>query len=256
MIRGEVCFVPYAYLRGIDWENAAASVTFSLDKRLLLAAAPNTVPGVTGELVWVRLEGHAASGTLLVCPVLIVHTAPASCPVDCVKLVPHLPAHDPLLHHIALVLQASTAAEGIAGKLYAEVLINALAAHLLRRYAACEPLGQEVIGGLAPYKLRRTTAYIQTHLEHALPLAALAAEAQTSAAHFARLFKQATGQTPHRFVISCRIDRAKQLLTETTLSLSEVGLQVGCTDQSYFTALFRKQVGVTPKAYRGATTKA
>jgi AraC family transcriptional regulator len=93
-------------------------------------------------------------------------------------------------------------------------------------------------------------------LEQALPLAALDAEAQTSAAHFARLFKQSTGQTPHRFVISCRIDRAEQLLTETKLPLNEVGLQLGCTDQSYVTALFRKRVGITPKAYRGATTKA
>ncbi|MGH8071780.1 MAG: helix-turn-helix domain-containing protein [Candidatus Entotheonellia bacterium] len=57
-------------------------------------------------------------------------------------------------------------------------------------------------------------------------------------------------------MITCRIDRAKQLLTETMLPLSEVGLQVGCTDQSYFTALFRKQVGMTPKAYRDTTTRA
>ncbi|MGH8071779.1 MAG: AraC family transcriptional regulator [Candidatus Entotheonellia bacterium] len=192
-----MCLVPWAYLQVIDWEKTAETVTFSLDKSLLLTTAPNAVSGVTGELVWVRRQGREAPGTLFVRPVLIVHTAPASCPVECVKLVPHLSTHDPLLHHTALMLQAASTADGMAGRLYTEALTNALAVHLHRRYAVCRLPVQEVSSGLAPYKLRRTMAYIQAHLEHALPLAALADAAQTSAAHFARLFKQVTGQTPH-----------------------------------------------------------
>jgi AraC family transcriptional regulator len=110
-----------------------------------------------------------------------------------------------------------------------------------------------VTGGLSPYKLRRTTAYIKDHLEQELSLTTLAAVGETSPAHFARLFKHATGLAPHQYVIACRMEQAKRLLTETALSLSEVGLQVGCADQSHFTTLFRSHVSMTPKVYRDHT---
>jgi AraC family transcriptional regulator len=162
-------------------------------------------------------------------------------------------AHDPLRQHSALVLQAACAADSVAGRLYAEILANALAVHFLRRYTASRLSRREVTNGLTPVKLQRMIAYIRAHLTQELFLATLATVVHLSPDHCARLFKQATGQTPHHYVLRCRIERAKQLLTETTLSLSEIGLQVGWTDQSYFTALFRKHVGTTPRAYRNAT---
>jgi AraC family transcriptional regulator len=66
---------------------------------------------------------------------------------------PSLPARDPLLQHLALVLQAAIEGEGVAGQLYAESLIDALVVHFLKRYAAAWPSRQEVTGGLSPYKL-------------------------------------------------------------------------------------------------------
>jgi AraC family transcriptional regulator len=184
-----------------------------------------------------------------------VHTAYESPLGERVELVPHLATHDPLLHHIVLLLQVTSTADSILGRLSTELLANALAVHLLERYAACAQPGREVPGGLPPSKLRRTIAHIQAHLEHELSLATLAAVAQMSPAHFARLFKQATGQTPHQYVMRCRIKRAKQLLAETDLSLSEIGYQVGCADQSHFTALFRRYVATTPRAYRSETQR-
>ena len=107
--------------------------------------------------------------------------------------------------------------------------------------------------GLLPAKLRRATAYIEAHLEDTLPLSTLAAVVQLSPNHFASLFKSATGRTPQHYVLERRMARAKQLLAETDLPLSAIGSQVGYPDQSYFTALFRKRVAMTPKAYRDAT---
>jgi AraC family transcriptional regulator len=144
----------------------------------------------------------------------------------------------------------------VAGGLYAEALANALAVHLLRRYAIGRPLEPPFHGGLPPCKLPGATAYILAHLERTLSLAELAAVAQMSPAHFARLFKGATGQTPHQYVTTCRMERAKHLLTETTLPLHEIGAQVGYADQSHFTAVFRQSVATTPKAYRDATSRA
>jgi AraC family transcriptional regulator len=148
------------------------------------------------------------------------------------------------------VLQATVTAEGMTDRLHAEVLADALAVHVLTRYVASQPVLTEATGGLPPSKLRRTIAHIQEHLEHALSLVELAAVAQMSPSHFAHLFKQATGRTPHQYVVTCRMEQAQRLLFETDLPLIDIASQVGCADHSHFTALFRQHVGTTPKVYR------
>src|SRR5262249_38198376 len=157
-----------------------------------------------------------------------------------------------LRQHSTLVLQTAFAAADAASRLYAAALADALAAHFLRRYVVSRPPAHVETGGLSPAKLQRITAYIQAHLAQELSLTTLAAVVHLSPDHFARLFKHAMRQTPHQYVLWCRIERAKQLLTETDMSLSMISLEVGCTDHSAFTALFRKHVAMTPKAYRAA----
>jgi AraC-like DNA-binding protein len=252
----EIGFVPTSSPQAIQWEQEAALVTFDLDRVLLAGTAPTVSPGATGQLVWVHWPEKIASPTPAVHPVLLIHAPDELLQADRLAMVPSLPAHDPLLQHIALVLQAAIEGEAMAGQLYAASLADALAVHFLRRYAAARPSLQEVTGGLPPYKLRRTTAYIQAHLAEELPLATLAAVVQTSPAHFARVFKHATGLAPHQYVIRCRMAHAKQLLAETDLPLCEIALQVGCADQSHFTALFRTHVSLTPKAYRDHARRA
>ena len=79
----------------------------------------------------------------------------------------------------------------------------------------------------------------------------MAAAARLSAYHFARQFKAATGLPPHQFVITRRVERAKQLLQAgTDLSLAEVALRAGFSDQSQFCHHFKRLVGVTPGQFR------
>jgi AraC family transcriptional regulator len=73
---------------------------------------------------------------------------------------------------------------------------------------------------------------------------------QLSPCHFARQFKQASGSSPHQFVVRRRIMRAAELLLSTESSLGEIALEIGCSDQSHFTTLFRKTTGMTPRAFR------
>jgi AraC-like DNA-binding protein len=233
----------------------AAALTLYLDAGLLRASVHTVIPGATGHLLWVPSQQKIELPSV-VHPALLVHTLYEALPVQYSELALHLPMHDPLHRHIALVLQAESDAEDVAGHLYAQALADALVVHFLRRYAASQVALGEVSGGLQPYKLRRTTVYIQTHLEETLSLATLAAVAEMSPTHFAHLFKQATGQTPHQYVSLCRIAHAKRLLAETDCALIEISAQVGCTDQSHFTALFRRYVSMTPQAYRNATRRA
>jgi AraC family transcriptional regulator len=87
-------------------------------------------------LVWVSWQEAAASCTPAVHPLVIIHGPYDAREVARVRLVPSLPAHDPLRQHLALVLQAAVEGEGVAGQLYAESLADALVVHFLKRYAA------------------------------------------------------------------------------------------------------------------------
>jgi AraC-like DNA-binding protein len=237
----------------IDWAKEAARLTLYLDPELLLAPLHDRLPGATGALMWLHGQGEGEGLTSSVHPALVVHTVYPSLQVECAELVLHLPINDSLHYHIALLLQAAVDTEGAAGQLYAEALADALAVHFLRRYSAAQPARREVTGGITPYKLRRTLAYIQAHLEEKLSLATLAAVAQMSPTHFAHLFKHATGLAPHQYVSLSRIEHSKRLLAETDMLLIDISTQVGCADQSHFTALFRRHVDMTPNAYRSTT---
>lgn len=245
----EIGLVPSGTLRKIVWEQEARLFTFALDPILFADMAYEGLPRITGELMWEPCLDQPASFTCPVHPVLLVHSFHEVCPVEYVEIVPDLRAHDPLLQHMALALQTKIEGEGINGRFYVETLVDALAVHFLRRFHATRHSPGQGHGAF-PYKLRRAITYIKAHLAQELSLTTLAAVGETSPAHFARLFKYATGLAPHRYVIACRMEEAKRLLAETAETLIDIGLHVGCADQSHFTALFHKYVGLTPKAYR------
>jgi hypothetical protein len=87
-------------------------------------------------------------------PALLVQPSYASWQSEHVTIVPALHAHDPLLHHMVLALQAAIEGEGAAGKLYVAVLADALVVHFLRRYATSQSALGQASGGLAPSKLK------------------------------------------------------------------------------------------------------
>ena len=83
-----------------------------------------------------------------------------------------------------------------------------------------------------------------------LDIPALARSAYVSEAHFSRSFKAAFGETPHRYLLSRRMERAKALLRDGDVTVTEVCLGVGFTSLGSFSAQFRRFVGVSPNAYR------
>lgn len=99
-------------------------------------------------------------------------------------------------------------------------------------------------------RLNRVIEFVESHLASDLCVSTLAAVAGMSSYHFCRSFKQTTGITPHRYVLSRRMEQAKILLEKNGASLLEVAEQVGFNDQSQFTRVFHRMVGLTPAQFR------
>jgi AraC-like DNA-binding protein len=105
-------------------------------------------------------------------------------------------------------------------------------------------------GGLASWQRRRVRELLHANLDGHLGLSALASECGLSVSHFARSFRRSFGTTVHRYLTERRIERAKQLMTESRSSLSQIALEAGFGDQPAFSRTFRALVGTTPRQWR------
>lgn len=170
-----------------------------------------------------------------------------------VELIPQIGVHDPLVQQIGLALKADVEAKHPAGRLFGESLATGLVIHLLKQYSVWQPQTySDDKGCLSQSQLQTVLDYIQTHLDRDIALSDVAEVLNLSQYHFCRLFKQSAGLTPHQYLTQCRIDRAKQLLRTTQLTITEIAFAVGLTNHSSFTRLFRQYVGASPKEFRAS----
>lgn len=89
-------------------------------------------------------------------------------------------------------------------------------------------------------------AYIHQNLDEPLPLSRLARHVAFSSYHFARIFKERIGLPPLYYVSSLRLERAKDLLLNSNLSVRQIGLEIGQQSLGTFTTRFTERVGMTP----------
>jgi AraC-like DNA-binding protein len=165
------------------------------------------------------------------------------------RLSPRLFFEDTTLWDTAVKLRKQIESAGSDNRLYFEALGVVLAHELVRLNAGIRPVEAPVRGGLAGWQQRIVTSYIEEHLSEQIPLATLARLVRLSPYYFCRAFKQSLGMPPHRYHNSRRIEHAKTLLAKPELSVTEIGLTVGFSETSSFTAAFRKATGQTPTGY-------
>jgi AraC family transcriptional regulator len=167
---------------------------------------------------------------------------------------PRLFFFDGDLWHTALKLKAQAQVDntGRGQSAYVEALSIALAHELMRMNEIVPSLVSRTRGGLPGWQQKKLTQYIDEHLSEEISLSSLANLVRLSPYHFCRAFKQSFGVPPHRYLTRRRIERAKRLLAERTLSVTEIGLEVGFCETSAFTAAFRKLSGETPTDYRSS----
>jgi AraC family transcriptional regulator len=166
------------------------------------------------------------------------------------SLAPRLFFEDHTLWNTALKLNRLIENSGSESSLYIHALGTVLAHELVRQNAGAPRLEASLRGGLAGWQQRTVVDYIEEHLADQISLSTLAQLARLSPYYFCRAFKQSFGMPPHRYHNSRRIEHAKMLLAKPASSVTDIGLTLGFSETSSFTAAFHRSTGFTPTAYR------
>ena len=210
--------------------------------------------------------GRLAAGDVFVCPAGVEASVRCERPFESVSVVltpagldriagtapaslaggirPEVERDDTFVRHVVLALAEETSRVRAGRERVADALTTALGVHLLREYAGA--VGGGRAAGLTGGDLGRLRRHIDRNLDSDLSLDRLAAVVHKSRFHFARLFKSATGLTPHQYVVRRRVARARELLRAGGI-IVEVAAAVGFASQSHSgTHHVRRAFGCTP----------
>ena len=139
-----------------------------------------------------------------------------------------------------------------ASQLFVDYVLFALGIHVARTYGGMRALSPPIRGGLTARQIRRAKEILAGNLDGRVPLKEVARECGLSVSHFSRSFRRSVGAAPHNWLLTRRVDAAKEKLRDGRLSLLDVALDCGFADQSHLTRVFTRMVGVSPGAWRRA----
>jgi AraC family transcriptional regulator len=166
------------------------------------------------------------------------------------ELITHWNIRDRHIVSVMLALHGDLQDGSPAGPLYGESLGVALAYYLVRRYSVRAPRAREYKGGIPAIRLNRVLDFMRHNYARETRLRELAELAGMSPHYFCELFKKSTGLSPHQYSIRCRIDQAKIYLRNRQFTIGQVAKATGFVDQSHFSKVFSRIVGVTPMQFR------
>ena len=210
--QGEIAIIPAGMTHRCNWNTSVEFMVLAIEPALLQQVGQDVVDGARIELI-PRFMNEP----------------------------------DSLIQAVFSTLKEELEFGKIGGDLLIDSLKTTLAIHLLRNYCITQPKSLSYSQGLSQSTLQQVTEYIHEHLHQNLNLVELSAIAQRSPYHFLRLFKQRMGITPHQYILQRRIEKAKHLLQHSELSIAEIAVRTGFSDQSHLTRCFKRSFGITPK---------
>lgn len=154
------------------------------------------------------------------------------------------------LRMLMSLLAAESEAGGPCGRLYGESLYHALTARFVQLGIETTPRQQKIKFGLPGRLLRRVVDRMKSEFASDLSLTTLAAEVGYSRAHFLRMFRAATGQTPHQYLLSLRLESAVQMMKGRSTPLVDIAVACGFSSHTHFAKMFRSRFGIPPSQYR------
>ena len=157
---------------------------------------------------------------------------------------------DPQLESIGWALKAEMESGYPSGRLYLDSLAVSVATRLVRCHSSVSVETTSVPGRMSGRRLREVLTFIEDNLNQELPLSEIAAAAGLSVSHFKSLFRESVGMPAHQYLIRRRVERAKSLLAEGKMSISQIAFETGFAHQSHLARHLRRVLGVSPKALR------
>jgi len=139
-----------------------------------------------------------------------------------------------------------------ANPLFVDHVLLAVGVHIAQTYGGMRPMSRPVRGGLAPWQERRAREILRANIKRGVPLKEVARECGLSVGYFSHAFRRTLGVAPHKWLTEQRVVLSKEKLRDDGLSLSDVAIECGFSDQSHLTRVFRQTVGVSPAAWRRA----
>lgn len=103
---------------------------------------------------------------------------------------------------------------------------------------------------LAQWRLQRALKYMQDHLDERLTLEDLAGTVRLSPDHFLRSFTAVMGHTPHQWLTSLRIEKAKDMMLDSGAPMTEIALSLGFSSSAHFSSRFKQLTGIAPSQWR------
>ena len=155
---------------------------------------------------------------------------------------------DPWLLEVARQIAAPRNPETRLTDLEVGHLVLSALAYVVRRYGSASAAAAK--GGLTSWQLRRVLDLMEGRLSEALTIGRLAQEASLSPYHFVRAFTRSAGATPHRYLTTLRLERAKELLKASASPVQDVATECGFAEAGSLVRAFKSHVGMTPTEYR------
>jgi AraC family transcriptional regulator len=243
---------------GVLFQNPGSEVTWQLDGKLVLAKAW-TPTAVSHDLVVLppgcefhaRCQGSGQGLWLFLEPQSVADDDRVRCFLSR-EAVNHSWVRDKLAWMVACEIRKECKNDFPRGPMFLEsaaMIFVAQLAYIVDGRASHADQAR----ALSDARLREIVGYIDSNLHRSVTLSELSALVQLTPRYFCGAFKQAMGRPPHQYLIEQRVERARRLLADPELSVTDVALIVGFNSQSHMNNHFRRIVGVTPARYRVET---
>jgi AraC-like DNA-binding protein len=159
---------------------------------------------------------------------------------------------DDVVKHLGTSLIPALENPAETSQLFVDHVSLALVSHVAHAYGEGRADARIPRSTLAPWQERRAKEFMESRLDGGCSLADVARECGLSPSHFARAFRQTTGDPPYRWLLKAKVSHAKRLLLESGLTLSQISSACGFAEQSHFNRTFARFAGGPPGAWRRA----
>jgi AraC-like DNA-binding protein len=246
-----IVLLPDGISGGCQWSNGRLA-------RKLSPVVPETILfNPAGEYLSIRTrlsQNDCRVLSLLIGPEITERFRHESTDLTSLEFRQEIGLEDQGVRQVLLAIQQEIETPGLNSRFYINTLLTVLFTRLIRCASNLAPPRPPTYtkGGLPNWRLRRAIELLEGDPSKTPSLVELAQPLRLHPTSFCRAFKQSTGMSPHRYLLVHRVNRAKKMMKDQKLTLTQIALECGFGGSSQFSVVFKRIAGVSPSEYRRA----